>query len=110
MWSILRKVSTMLDLVQRLSLEKPEWVPILRAAVSVAERVEPYGGQFAGAWVLDEWGRQANPAVAWKPGLRTLAAYGLIEKVGESTRGGRRAYYRMVDRPAVDAALRALGA
>lgn len=97
-------------LVQRLQTEKPEWIPVLRAAVTVAERVEPYGGQFAGSWVLEEWGRQAKPDIAWKPGLRTLATYGLIEKVGESTRGGRRAYYRMTDRAGIDEALKQIDA
>lgn len=97
------------DLVQRLRLESPDWLPILRAAVTVAERVEPHGGQFAGAWVLQEWIRDARPEVPWKPGLRTLAAHGLIERVGASTRGGRRAYYRMPDRAGVDEALTELG-
>jgi len=45
---------------------------------------------------------------AWKPGLRLLVAYGLLEKSGESTRGGRRAYYRMPDRTGVEEALAAL--
>ena len=97
------------DLVQRLQTEKPEWIPVLRAAVSVAERVDPHGGQFAGSWVLQEWARQDKPELAWKPGLRTLATYGLIEKVGDSTRGGRRAYYRMMDRAGVDEALKEIG-
>ena len=98
------------DLVQRLNTEKPDWIPVLRAAVSVAESVEATGGQFAGSWVLQEWARHAAPSLAWKPGLRTLATYGFIEKVGESTRGGRRAYYRMPDRAGVDGALKELGA
>jgi hypothetical protein len=101
-------VITARELVERLNTEKPEWIPVLRAAVSVSERVR--GGQFAGSWVLDEWVRTARPEVPWKPGLRTLATYGLIEKVGESTRGGRRSYYRMPDRAGVDEALTELGA
>jgi DNA-binding PadR family transcriptional regulator len=56
----------------------------------VAEESEPYGGRFAGRWVLQEAGR-------WEPGLRVLVSYGLLEKSGESTRGGRRAYYQMSD-------------
>jgi hypothetical protein len=101
-------VITTQELVERLNTEKPEWIPVLRAAVSVAERVND--GQFAGAWVLDEWVRTTKPDVPWKPGLRTLATYGLIAKVGASTRGGRRAYYRMADRAGVDQALKALDA
>jgi hypothetical protein len=103
-------VPTTRELVERLHTEMPDWIPILRAAVTVAERVEPYGGQFAGSWVLQEWARTFKPDVAWKPGLRTLAAYELIEKVGDSTRGGRRAYYRLKDRAGVDEALKELGA
>jgi hypothetical protein len=108
--SIVRIVITARELVQRLNTERPEWIPILRAAVTVAEGVERYGGQFAGSWVLQEWAREAKPELAWKPGLRTLSTYGLIEKVGDSTRGGRRAYYRMRDRAGVAQALRELGA
>jgi hypothetical protein len=102
-------VTTARDLVQRLRTEKPDWIPVLRAAVAVAARVDDYGGQFAGSWVLDEWAREAKPDLAWKPGLRTLAAYGLIEKVGASTRGGRRAYYRMPERAAINDALNEIG-
>ena len=43
-------------------------------------------------------------APSWRPGLRLLAAHGLIEKVGESTRGPR-AYYRMPDPDGVEQAL-----
>jgi predicted transcriptional regulator len=37
-----------------------------------------------------------------------LAAYGLIEKSGETVRGGRRAYWKMPDRQGVEEALRKL--
>jgi hypothetical protein len=76
--------------VTELARERPEWLPIVRAACKVAEESEPYGGRFAGRWVLQEAGR-------WEPGLRLLVSYRLLEKAGESTRGGRRAYYRMPD-------------
>lgn len=56
----------------------------------MAEESEQYGGRFAGRWVLQEGGR-------WEPGLRVLVSYGLLEKSGESTRGGRRACYQMSD-------------
>jgi hypothetical protein len=53
---------------------------------------------FAGTWVLQEWARRTGNA-KWKPGgLRFLASEGLIVKV-DSSRGGKRAYYRMLDRP-----------
>lgn len=93
--------------VQRLAYDHPDWVPVLRAACEQARKSEPFGGQFAGRWVLQEWAQQTGTQ-QWKPGLRLLVAYGLLEKVGESTRGGRRAYYRMPDRARVEQALKNL--
>lgn len=92
--------------VQRLAIEHPEWLPILEAATSVAARVEEHGGgEFAGAWVVDELARRGLSR--WIPNLRILVSYGLLEKSGPSTRGGRRAYYRMLDRAGVEDALKA---
>ena len=76
--------------VTELARDRPDWLPVLHAACKVAEECERYGGRFAGRWVLQEAGR-------WEPGLRVLVGYGLLEKSGDSTRGGRRAYYRMSD-------------
>lgn len=92
--------------VMRLAHERPEWIAALRAACVTARKSEDYSGDFAGAWVLDELERQNG--TRWLPGLRTLATYGLIEKAGPSTRGGRRAYYRMPDRQGVEMALEEL--
>src|SRR6266545_412261 len=89
--------------VRRLASEHPEWLPVLEAAVTVAANVEAHGGEFAGAWVVDELGRRGAPR--WIPNLRILVSYGLIEKSGPSTRGGRRAYYRMPARAEVEKAL-----
>jgi len=91
--------------VSRLAFEHPDWLPVLEAAVAVATKVEPHGGEFAGASVVDELGRQGFPR--WIPNLRILVTYGLLEKSGPSTRGGRRAYYRMPDRAGVEKALEA---
>jgi len=88
----------------RLAYERPDWLPVLRAACIQAAKSAPYGGQFAGRWVLQELERQLGTR-AWRPGRRLLVAYGLLEKVGESTRGGRRAYYRMPDPVGVESAL-----
>ena len=99
-------MSDVRDAVMALAYEHPEWIPVLQAACSVAEETEQYGGRFAGAWVLQELERQTGQP-QWRPGLRRLVTYGLIEKAGDSTRGGRRAYYRMPDRAGV---VRALGA
>lgn len=97
--------------VMELAHDHPEWLPILRAACTLAERVGS-DGQFAGRWVLQEYGAKTGRTGvdAWQPGLRRLVAYGLIQKVGESTRGGRRAYYRMPDREAIEQTLVELGA
>jgi hypothetical protein len=88
----------------RLAFEQPEWVLVLKAACEQARASEPYGGEFAGTWVLQKL-QEMTGQPAWRPGLRLLVGYGLIEKSGESTRGGRRAYYRMPDRTGVEDAL-----
>jgi hypothetical protein len=89
--------------VRRLALEHADWLPVLEAATSVAENVEEHGGEFAGAWVVDELARRGSRR--WVPNLRILVSHGLLEKSGRSTRGGRRAYYRMPDREGVVKAL-----
>jgi hypothetical protein len=94
--------------VQRLRIEHPGWMPVLEAATAVAARAEEHGGEFAGAWVVDELARRGTGR--WIPNLRILVSYGLLEKSGSSTRGGRRAYYRMPDRAGVVKALEASGA
>jgi hypothetical protein len=91
--------------VARLAREHPEWLPVLEAAIAVAASAESHGGEFAGAWVVDELARRSGRR--WVPNLRILVSYGFIEKSGPSTRGGRRAYYRMLDRPGVERALKA---
>src|SRR5436309_1401643 len=70
--------------VLQLAHDHPDWVPILRAACVVAKNTEPFGGQFAGRWVLQELARQRGvPLIeVWKPGLRRLVAYGLLENAG----------------------------
>ncbi len=92
-----------------MAYEYPDWIPILRAACVQARKSELYGGQFAGSWVLREASTTVSGRV-WRPGLRRLVAYGLLEKVGESTRGGRRAYYRMPRRDEIESALAELEA
>ena len=93
--------------VMHLASERPEWIRVLRAACQSARKAEPYGGEFAGAWVVQELEQMEGQRIA-VPNLRTLATYGLVVKSGESTRGGRRAYYRMPDRQAVESALQEL--
>jgi hypothetical protein len=90
--------------VATLMTERPDWLPVLEAAIAVSEQVEPHGGEFAGAWVIDELERRAGHRT-WLPNLRILVTYGLIEKSGESTRSGRRAYYRMPAKKSIVEAL-----
>lgn len=90
--------------VLRLASERSDWLPVLQAACRRARNAEPYGGEFAGHWVLRDLQDEVGEPT-WRPGLRLLVAYGLLEKAGESTRGGRRAYYRMPDRAGVEDAL-----
>lgn len=87
--------------VRRLLHEYPAEHALLRAACEQARKCEP--GDFAGSWVLREMEQQTGEP-AWRPGLRRLAAFGLIEKT-DTARGGRRAYYRMPDRLGVEQAL-----
>jgi hypothetical protein len=91
--------------VGRLAIEHPEWLPVLEAAAAVAASVEEQGGEFAGTWVVDELARRGSQR--WIPNLRILVSYGLLEKSGPSTRGGRRAYYRMPERGGVVKAIEA---
>jgi hypothetical protein len=93
------------EAVLRLAYDHPNWVPVLRAACAQALKSEPFSGQFAGRWVLQELESQTGTP-EWRPGLRLLVSYGLLEKAGESTRGGRRAYYRMPDRAGIERALK----
>jgi hypothetical protein len=92
--------------VRRLAREHPDWLPVLAAALAVAADAEAHGGEFAGAAVVAELGRRGT--ARWIPNLRILVSHGLLEKSGPSTRGGRRAYYRIPDREGVERALESL--
>src|SRR2546423_8591910 len=92
--------------VRRLAREHPDWLPVLEAALTVAAEAEAHGGEFPGAAVVAELGRRGTPR--WIPNLRILVSHGLLEKSGPSTRGGRRAYYRIPDREGGERALRSL--
>lgn len=93
--------------VKRLAIEKPEWLPIVESVVMCAKRLN--STELAGSWVLNEAIRRG---ITWKgkkwfPGLRTLAAYGILKKVG-TARGGRRAYYIIPDMEGIEKALQEL--
>ena len=87
--------------VRRLAADHPDWLSVLEAACVQARESEIYSGQFPGHAVLEELGATTGNR-QWRPGLRRLVSYGLLEKAGESTRGGHRAYYRMPDRTGVE--------
>jgi hypothetical protein len=74
--------------VRRLLHEHPEERPLLQAACDQARKCEP--GDFAGSWVLEEMAQQTGKP-AWRPGLRRLSAFGLIESLLPYARpaGGR---------------------
>jgi len=88
--------------VIQLSREDPHWLPIVAAALEETARVDA----FAGAWVLK---RAKKRGVRWIPNLRKLVSYGILRKDGESSRGGRRAYYSMPDVDGVKRALEKIG-
>jgi hypothetical protein len=90
------------EAVQRLAYERPDWLPVLEAAVLVASESEPFG-RFPGKAVLDKLIERGG--TRWIPNVRILVSYGLLEKVGATTRSGRRAYYRMPHSDEIDRAL-----
>lgn len=70
--------------------DMPGWREVLRACLVVARRTN---GEFAGSWVLNE---ASKFGIQWLPNLRPLVSYGILHRTGVA-RGGRRAYYAMVD-------------
>jgi hypothetical protein len=88
---------------KRLAVEKPQWIPILECIVELVREFESqgFGKEFCGSWVLN---KAVKKGIKWFPGLRTLVAYGILQKT-YTTRGGRRAYYIMPDIEGVEKAL-----
>lgn len=80
--------------------EHPEWKGVVKASLDEAKTIKT--DRFAGAWVLE---RAKNHGIPWVPNLRKLSSYGILKKEGESSRGGRRAYYSMPDVEGVERAL-----
>ncbi len=88
------------DAVIHLLRDNPSWYYVVLSALEEAKSIP--NGRFAGKWVLDKAKRYG---VSWIPSLRKLVAYGVLTKVGDSTQGGRRAYYSMPDIVGVERAL-----
>lgn len=93
--------------VARLQQEAPEWLDVLVAACRQARKSEAAGGEFPGRAVLRELSEMTGRR-EWRPGLRRLVNAGFLVRVGDSSRGGHRAYYRMPNRAAVERALERL--
>ena len=80
------------EALRRLAAEDPQWIPAVRAAIALTEA----GGSFAGASILEELRRQRAARTRY-PNFRRLVTFGILERVDDSTRQGRRADYRMPD-------------
>jgi hypothetical protein len=78
------------------------WDFLIASAAAYRCAMDSGNVPFAGRYVLREFGY-------WLPSLQVLRRYGIIEKDGDSVRGGNRAYYRMPEPEAVAAALRSIG-
>ena len=89
--------------VKRLGEERPDWIPIVKECLECAQKYK----EFAGSWVLSGLEEKTKKRV-WKPGLRTLVAYGILART-KTSRGGRRTYYIMPDQEGVKKALQELG-
>ena len=87
--------------VMRLAHEKPEWIPVVHAALITAQSVK---SDFAGSWVLE---KAKEKGLNWFPNLRILVTHGILNKE-DTSRGGRRAYYSMPDAEGVKTALEEL--
>ncbi len=83
---------------KRFLRDYPKWSPIVKACLKEAKRCK---GEFAGAWVLQE---AKKLKVDWFPNLRPLVSAGILKRT-DVTRGGRRAYYLMIDPAGVEKAL-----
>lgn len=86
--------------VKRLSVERPDWLPIVRECLNLFKEIK---SDFAGAWVFK---RVQEKGIKFS-NLRLLTSFGILKKEGTS-RGGRRAYYSMVDPEGVEIALKEL--
>lgn len=84
---------------RRFLRDHPKWLDVVAACVVEANRCN---GEFAGAWALNEAKKSGR---SWFPNLRPLVSYGILRRT-DVTRGGRRAYYVMLDIQGVGTALK----
>jgi len=92
---------TTAEVVRMLLHAEPDWGPVLRECIIVAQQRKD-GGKFAGAWVM-----QGLRAQGIKPpnNLRTLARLGLLTLLS-TARHGNRAYYKIPDLKAITKAIK----
>ena len=95
---------SVLDKVKLLSYEHPEWVDVLRACLFISKKIG--NSRIAGSWVYEELKDRNSDFLP--NNLRLLVRTGLLQKVGDSTRGGHRAYYVAPDTILLEKALDAL--
>jgi hypothetical protein len=94
--------------VMRLAEERPELVALAVAVAAQAAAAEPWGGEFPGAWALERLPRGQRPEHLNR-GLRTLVAYGVLEKASRTGSSARPAFYRVPDPADVRRGLEELG-
>lgn len=75
------------------------------ACVELADELGPTT-DLVGSWILDR--ARTNIPGLWLPNFKPFVTHGILIRVGGS-RGGRRAYYRLVDPEGTKCALIALG-
>lgn len=92
--------------VRILAYEHPEWIPILKACITVAKRSQ--SSRIAGSWVYTEL--RTQDSLFLPNNLRLLVRAGILTKSGESVRGGHRAYYEIQNIEEIDAAIKDLPA
>lgn len=83
----------------KLAVEDPAWMPPVRECYEFSVRI---GNHFAGSWIIQ------RVEAGWFPNLKPLVTRGILEK-GDSSRGGHRRYYKLVDPEGTGRALRQLG-
>lgn len=77
--------------ITRLADEDPDWLPAVRAALAVSDRM---GNRFPGAAILEEL-RRGGGSRTWYPNFRRLVTWGILERLGAAP--GRTALYGVVD-------------
>ncbi len=76
-----------------MAIKDDGWLAAAAASVELARQFGPET-DLAGSWILD--GARRRVPDLWLPNLKPFVTHGLLYRVGGS-RGGRRAYYRLVD-------------